>query len=111
YRNHAADPAPDTRLLRAGFIAIPKHAPNTGAAMPSDDPQLLVSTDWLAARLTAPDLRIVDASWHLPGADRDARAEYAAGHIPGARFFDIDAIADTRSGLPHMAPPPEVFAS
>lgn len=79
--------------------------------MPSDDPQLLVSTDWLAARLTAPDLRIVDASWHLPGADRDARAEYAAGHIPGARFFDIDAIADDRSSLPHMAPPPEVFAS
>ena len=79
--------------------------------MPSDDPQLLVSTDWLAARLTAPDLRIVDASWHLPGAGRDARADYAPRPIPGARFFDIDAISDDRSSLPHMAPPPEVFAA
>lgn len=79
--------------------------------MPSDDPQLLVSTDWLAAHLGAPDLRIVDASWHLPAAGRDARAEYEAGHIPGARFFDIDEISDGRSSLPHMAPPPEKFVS
>ena len=79
--------------------------------MPSDDPQLLVSTDWLAAHLGAPDLRILDASWHLPGAGRDALAEYHAGHIPGARFFDIDEISDSRSSLPHMAPPPEKFVS
>ena len=76
-----------------------------------DDPKTLVSTDWLAAHLSDPDLRIIDASWHMPGAGRDARAEYEAAHIPGARFFDIDAIADTRSPLPHMAPPPEIFIS
>ena len=76
-----------------------------------DDPKTLVSTDWLAAHLGDPDLRIIDASWHMPSAGRDARAEYEAAHIPGARFFDIDAIADSRSPLPHMAPPPEVFVS
>lgn len=76
-----------------------------------DDPKTLVSTDWLAAHLSDPDLRIIDASWHMPAAGRDARAEYEAAHIPGARFFDIDAIADTRSPLPHMAPPPEIFIS
>lgn len=74
-----------------------------------DDP--MVSTAWLAAHLDAPDVRVVDASWHLPGAGRDARAEYLAGHIPGAVFFDIDDISDTTSPLPHMAPPPEKFAS
>lgn len=74
-----------------------------------DDP--MVSTAWLAAHLDAPDVRVVDASWHLPGAQRDARAEYLAGHIPGAVFFDIDEISDTTSPLPHMAPPPEKFAS
>ena len=79
--------------------------------MNKSDPQLLVSTDWLAAHLSAPDLRILDASWHLPAAGRDARAEYAAAHIPGARFFDIDEIADDQSSLPHMAPPVEKFVS
>ena len=77
----------------------------------TDDPQTLVSTDWLAAHLTDPDLRIIDASWHMPDAGRDARAEYEAAHIPGARFFDIDEISDSRSALPHMAPPPEKFVS
>ncbi|SNR53829.1 3-mercaptopyruvate sulfurtransferase [Paracoccus sediminis] len=76
-----------------------------------DDPKTLVSTDWLAAHLNDPDLRILDASWHMPAAGRDARAEYDAAHIPGARFFDIDAISDTRSALPHMAPPVEMFVS
>jgi thiosulfate/3-mercaptopyruvate sulfurtransferase len=76
-----------------------------------DDPRTLVSTDWLEAHLKDPDLRILDASWYLPEAGRDARAEYAAAHIPGARFFDIDEIADLRSGLPHMAPPVEKFMS
>lgn len=78
--------------------------------MPSD-PQLLVSTDWLAAHLNAPDLRILDASWHMPGSGRDARAEFERGHIPGARFFDIDEISDDQSSLPHMAPPVEKFVS
>ena len=76
-----------------------------------DDPKTLVSTAWLAAHLKDPDLRILDASWFMPDAGRDARAEYAAGHIPGARFFDIDEISDHRSALPHMAPPPEKFIS
>ena len=79
--------------------------------MTANDPQLLVSTDWLAAHLAAPDLRILDASWYLPDAGRDARAEYAAGHIPGARFFDIDEISDDQSDLPHMAPPVEKFVA
>jgi thiosulfate/3-mercaptopyruvate sulfurtransferase len=79
--------------------------------MTANDPQLLVSTDWLAAHLAAPDLRILDASWHLPDAGRDARTEYEAGHIPGARFFDIDEISDDQSGLPHMAPPVEKFVA
>lgn len=76
-----------------------------------DDARVLVSTDWLAARLDDPQLRVLDASWHMPASGRDARAEFEAAHIPGARFFDIDAISDTRSALPHMAPPPEIFAS
>ena len=76
-----------------------------------DDPRILVSTDWLARHLKDPDLRVLDASWYLPDQNRDAKAEYAAGHIPGARFFDIDEISDQRSSLPHMAPPPEKFIS
>ena len=79
--------------------------------MTANDPQLLVSTDWLAAHLNAPDLRILDASWHMPGSGRDARAEFEAAHIPGARFFDIDEISDEQSSLPHMAPPVEKFVS
>jgi thiosulfate/3-mercaptopyruvate sulfurtransferase len=78
---------------------------------PQDDPKTLVSTDWLAKHLRDPDLRVLDASWYLPGAGRDAKAEYDAAHIPGARFFDIDEISDQRSNLPHMAPPPEKFIS
>jgi thiosulfate/3-mercaptopyruvate sulfurtransferase len=79
--------------------------------MPTSDPQLLVSTDWLAQHLAAPDLRLLDASWHMPDSGRDARAEFEAEHIPGARFFDIDEISDTQSQLPHMAPPVEKFVS
>jgi thiosulfate/3-mercaptopyruvate sulfurtransferase len=71
----------------------------------------IVSTEWLATHLSAPDVRIVDASLHLPDAKRDAKAEYAEAHIPGAVFFDIDAISDTSSPYPHMLPAPEKFAS
>lgn len=78
---------------------------------PQDDPKTLVSTDWLAQHLKDPDLRIIDASWHMPDTGRDAKAEYMAAHIPGARFFDIDDISDHRSDLPHMAPPVEKFIS
>lgn len=76
-----------------------------------DDPRTLVSTAWLAAHLKDPDLRVLDASWYLPDMGRDAAAEYALAHIPGARFFDIDQISDNRSDLPHMAPPVEKFMS
>lgn len=61
-----------------------------------------VSTQWLADRLGDPGLAVVDASWHMPTTGRDPHAEYRAGHIPGAVFFDLDAIADTSTGLPHM---------
>ena len=70
-----------------------------------------VSTDWLAARLGTSGIRLVDASWYLPGSARDGAAEYRAGHIPGAVFFDIDAISDQRSRLPHMLPPATEFAA
>ncbi|WP_375698968.1 3-mercaptopyruvate sulfurtransferase [Pseudophaeobacter sp. TrK17] len=76
-----------------------------------DDPKTLVSTEWLAAHLKDPDLRVLDGSWYLPQEERDAKAEYDAGHIPNARFFDIDDISDHRSELPHMVPPVEKFMS
>lgn len=71
----------------------------------------LVSTAWLAEHLDAPDIRIVDASWFLPGDPRDPRAEYALAHIPGAVFFDIEEIVDETSDLPHMLPSVVKFAS
>lgn len=70
-----------------------------------------VTVKWLADHLAAPDVRVLDASWHMPDTGRNARAEYEAGHIPGAMFFDIDDISDTRSPLPHMLPPVEKFVS
>lgn len=79
--------------------------------MPNSDPKTLVSTDWLAKHLNDPDLRILDASWYMPDMGRDAKAEYDTAHIPGARYFDIDEIADLRSDLPHMMPPVEKFMS
>ncbi|WP_119418978.1 3-mercaptopyruvate sulfurtransferase [Desertibaculum subflavum] len=75
------------------------------------NPDALVTTAWLAERLNAPDVRIVDASWYMPAQKRDPRAEYNAEHIPGAVFFDIDDIAEKPSDLPHMLPSPEKFAS
>src|SRR6185295_4107969 len=71
----------------------------------------IVDTDWLAAHLDAPDLVVFDASWHLPTDDRDPKAEYLAGHIPGALFFDIDDLTDEKSPLPHMLPSTVKFAS
>lgn len=79
--------------------------------MAQDDPKTLVSTEWLAAHLNNPDMRVLDASWYLPADNRNPKAEYDAAHIPGARFFDIDEIADNRSDLPHMVPPVEKFMS
>ena len=71
----------------------------------------LVETDWLAQHLDAPDLVILDGSYHLPSEKRDAYQEYLGEHIPGALFFDIDEIADTDSDLAHMLPSPEKFSS
>ena len=70
----------------------------------------VVSTEWLAANLQTPSLRVLDGSWYLPGSGRDPRAEYASGHIPGAIFFDIDANSDLASPLPHMLPAGADFA-
>jgi thiosulfate/3-mercaptopyruvate sulfurtransferase len=69
----------------------------------------LVTTDWLAARLGEPEISIVDGSFYLPALKRNAREEFLAGHIPGAAFFDIDAIADHSSDLPHMLPGTTTF--
>jgi thiosulfate/3-mercaptopyruvate sulfurtransferase len=74
-----------------------------------DDP--LVSAAWLAERLGAPDLRVLDATLFMPGDPRNARALYAERRIPGAAFFDIDAIADHDTDLPHMLPSPEMFSA
>jgi thiosulfate/3-mercaptopyruvate sulfurtransferase len=70
----------------------------------------LVSTAWLAERLGSPDVQVVDASWYMLADQGDGRADHAAGHIPGAVFFDIDAISDPTTDLPHMLPTPEAFA-
>jgi len=76
--------------------------------MHGSDP--LVTPAWLAERLGDPALRVVDGSWYLPAAGRDPRVEYEQAHIPGAVFFDLDAISDRSTDLPHMLPPPDAFA-
>jgi thiosulfate/3-mercaptopyruvate sulfurtransferase len=70
----------------------------------------LVSTEWLAERLGAPRLRVLDASFYLPTEAQDAHALFRAGHIPGARFFDIEEVADLETTLPHMLPTAGRFA-
>ena len=69
-----------------------------------------VTTEWLAEHLSDPNLVVLDGSWHMPNAARNAQAEYLAGHIPGAVFFDIDGVADNSTNLPHMLPAPNDFA-
>ena len=71
----------------------------------------LVSTQWLASEMGASDLRIVDASWHLPDAKRDAAAEYAAGHIPGAVFMNLGELVDSAAPFDNTLPGAEKFAS
>jgi thiosulfate/3-mercaptopyruvate sulfurtransferase len=71
----------------------------------------LVSTDWLATRLKSPGVRVVDGSWYLPGSGRNPAVEYAAGHIPEAVFFDLDASSDPDTPLPHMLPSAAAFAA
>ncbi len=74
-------------------------------------PEALVSTDWLDEHLEAPDVRVVDATWFLPGGERDARAEYEAAHIPRAVFFDLDAVCEPKGLHPHMVPSAAKFSS
>jgi thiosulfate/3-mercaptopyruvate sulfurtransferase len=74
-------------------------------------PDALVTTDWLAAHLGTPDVHIIDATWFLPTVDRDARAEHAACHIPGAVFFDLDEVCEPKDLHPHMVPSPAKFSS
>jgi thiosulfate/3-mercaptopyruvate sulfurtransferase len=71
----------------------------------------LVSTEWLAERLGAPDVKVADATYFLPTMRRDAGAEYREAHIPGAVYFDIDDIADKQNPLPHMLPDAAKFSS
>ena len=78
--------------------------------MPYAHPEALVDTEWLAAHLDDPHIRIVDSSFKLPGIAPTAREDYDRGHIPGAVFFDIDEIAEPGTSLPHMIPSPELFA-
>ncbi len=78
--------------------------------MPYARPDALVGTDWLAAHLGDPHIRVVDASFKLPGITPTAREDYDRGHIPGVVFFDIDDIAQPGTSLPHMIPPPDLFA-
>ena len=73
--------------------------------------QWLVETDWLANHLDAPDIIVLDATFHLPGSGRDAAREFSEAHIPGALFFDIEEISNAASPLPHMLPAPEKFSS
>src|ERR1700761_5558767 len=70
----------------------------------------LVSTDWLSGELGAPDLVVFDATKYLPNEPKDGKTEFLAAHIPGAGYFDIDAVADPDTDLPHMVPTPGRFA-
>ncbi len=71
----------------------------------------IVSAEWLVSHLNAPDVRVLDCTYFMPGSPRTGRQLYDAHHVPGARFFDIDDVADTDSTLPHMLPAPEKFSS
>jgi thiosulfate/3-mercaptopyruvate sulfurtransferase len=73
--------------------------------------QWLKSTEWLTGQIGKPNLVVVDGSFYLPTQKRDAKAEYIAGHIPGAVFFDIETIADDTTDLPHMLPGPNQFSA
>jgi thiosulfate/3-mercaptopyruvate sulfurtransferase len=81
----------------------------TSAIAPGPASPHLVATEWLAEHLDKPDVAVVDGSYYLSTMQRDARAEYVTAHIPGAVFFDINAIADDSTELPHMLPGPTRF--
>jgi thiosulfate/3-mercaptopyruvate sulfurtransferase len=78
-------------------------------ASPAPASRRFVSTEWLAERLGKPDVVVVDGSWYLPTLKRDPKAEYLQAHIPGAVFFDVEAVSDHTTDLPHMLPGPAAF--
>jgi thiosulfate/3-mercaptopyruvate sulfurtransferase len=78
--------------------------------MSEEKSRFVVSADWVEKNLGAPEFRVVDASWYLPAQKRNAAEEYAAAHIPGAVFFDQDAVADHSTGLPHTIPSVRAFS-
>ncbi len=77
----------------------------------TDPAKWIIETQWLAEHMASPDVVVLDGSMHLPTSGRNARQEYAAAHIPGAQYFDIDAVADKSNPLPHMLPSSVQFAS
>jgi len=83
----------------------------TTPTSPKSSSQWLKTTEWLAGELGKPNVVVVDASYYLPTQKRDPKAEYVAAHIPGAVFFDLNAIADTSTDLPHMLPGPDQFGA
>jgi thiosulfate/3-mercaptopyruvate sulfurtransferase len=83
----------------------------TTATSPKPSSKWLKSTEWLAGELGKPNLVVVDASYYLPTQKRDPKAEYVSAHIPGAVFFDLNAIADASTDLPHMLPGPDQFGA
>ena len=80
------------------------------SSLPSTLPPL-VSAGWLAPRLRSADLVILDCSWYLPSVGRDPEEEYRAAHLPGALWFDLDALSARDTDLPHMLPSPGQFAA
>lgn len=91
-------------------MGSPNHDQKGGnVSLTSSGADPFVSPDWLADRLGDPSIVPVDGSWYLPAQNRNAPAEFAEGHVPGATFFDVDALADPSSTLPHMLPDPEWF--
>ena len=79
--------------------------------MPYANPDALVSTEWVATHMTAPDVRIVDCTYYLPNDGRNGREEYDKQHLDGAVFFDVDDVKDPDNPLPHMVPPAHIFAA
>jgi thiosulfate/3-mercaptopyruvate sulfurtransferase len=73
--------------------------------------ELLVTSDWLAKEIGASDLRVVDATWLMPGSEKSAFAEYKSGHIPSALFMDLEELVDSNTDIPNTLPSPEKFAS
>src|SRR2546428_3899599 len=99
---------------RHGSLLALGRTARRGRAEPARTPMNLptvVTTEWLAAHLGEPDLRVIDATWYLPVLKRDAGAEYLTAHVPGAVYFDIDAVKDTSNPLPHMLPEASGFAA